>query len=400
MRSSEKPGRIRLLLILGCVTAIGPLSIDAYLPGFPQIAHDLGASESAVQLTLASFLVSMAIGQLVLGPLSDGWGRRRPVLIGLSAYVLASLACAVAPTVETLVVLRAVQGLAGAAGVVIARAVVRDLFSGSDLTRFFARLTLVFGLGPIVAPTLGSLLLEITGWRGIFLMLAGLGAAVTIAAFAWLPETLPPEQRRANRVPQLARTMSGLLRDRRFVGYSLAMGLGFGGMFAYIGSSSFVLQQVFDVPALTYGVLFGANALGFVLVGQLSAYLAGRVPEKVTLTLGLSISTLAGAALITASVAGVGGVAAVAGPLFIFVASLGLVMPNATALALSAHPESAGSGSALLGFLQAPIAALTAPLVGLGPANSAVPMAAAVAVLTAAALCAMAALTRGGAQTA
>ncbi|GIJ68829.1 multidrug effflux MFS transporter [Virgisporangium ochraceum] len=394
------PGRLRLLLILGGITAIGPVSIDAYLPAFPQIADDLHASESAVQLTLATFLVFMAVGQLTLGPLSDSWGRRRPVLIGLSVYALASLACAAAPSVETLMALRAVQGLAGAAGVVIARAVVRDLFSGSDLTRFFARLTLVFGLGPIVAPTLGSLLLEITGWRGIFVMLSGIGTAAAIAAFAWLPETLPAEQRRSSRVPQMARTMGGLLRDRRFVGYSLAMGLGFGGMFAYISSSSFVLQEVFDVPALTYGVLFGANALGFVLVGQLSAFLAGRVPEKVTLTAGLGIAAVAGAALVTASLVGVGGVVAVAGPLFVFVASLGLVMPNATALALSVHPESAGSGSALLGFLQAPIAAVVAPLVGLGPANSAVPMALAVAVFAAAALFAMAALTRGGARTA
>lgn len=400
MSSSAQPGRLRLLLILGGVTAIGPVSIDAYLPAFPQIADDLHASESAVQLTLASFLVFMAIGQLTLGPLSDGWGRRRPVIIGLGAYTLASLACAAAPSVEMLVVLRAVQGLAGAAGVVIARAVIRDLFSGSDLTRFFARLTLVFGLGPIVAPTLGSLLLEVTGWRGVFVMLAGVGAAATIAAFAWLPETLPADKRRTNRLPQMARTMGGLLRDRRFVGYSLAMGLGFGGMFAYIGSSSFVMQDVFDVPALAYGVLFGANALGFVMVGQLSAYLAGRVPEKVTLTAGLAISTLAGAALVTASVVGVGGVVAVAVPLFFFIASLGLVMPNATALALSGHPESAGSGSALLGFLQAPIAAVAAPLIGLGPAHSAVPMALAVAVFAAAALFAMTTLTRGGARTA
>lgn len=394
------PGRLRLLLILGGITAIGPVSIDAYLPAFPQIADDLHASESAVQLTLATFLVAMAVGQLTLGPLSDSWGRRRPVLIGLSVYSLASLACAVAPSIETLMVLRAVQGVAGAAGVVIARAVVRDLFSGSDLTRFFARLTLVFGLGPIVAPTLGSLLLEVTGWRGIFVMLSGIGAAATIAAFAWLPETLPAAQRRSSRVPQMARTMGGLLRDRRFVGYSLAMGLGFGGMFAYISSSSFVLQEVFDTSALTYGVLFGVNALGFVTVGQLSAYLAGRVPEKVTLTAGLGIAAAAGAALVTASIVGVGGVAAVAGPLFVFVASLGLVMPNATSLALSIHPESAGSGSALLGFLPAPVAAVVAPLIGLGPSNSAVPMALAVAAFAVAALFAMTALTRGAAKTA
>jgi DHA1 family bicyclomycin/chloramphenicol resistance-like MFS transporter len=390
------PGRLRLLLMLGGVTAVGPLSIDAYLPAFPEIATQLDASESAVQLTLASFLVTMAIGQLLLGPLSDAWGRRRPILVGLAAYVLASLACALAPNVETLVVLRAGQGVAGAAGVVIARAVVRDLFTGSDLTRFFARLTLVFGLGPIVAPTLGSLLLEVTGWRGIFVLLAALGAAVLVAAARWLPETLPPHRRRPSDVPVLARTMGGLLRDRSFVGYALAMALGFGGMFAYIGSSSFVLQDVFGVPALQYGILFGANALGFVLVGQLSAYLAGRVPERRTLTAGLAIGALAGAVLISATVAGVGGVFAVAGPLFVFVASLGLVMPNATSLALSGHPEAAGSGSALLGFLQAPVAAIAAPLVGLGPGHSAVPMAAAVAVLTAAALAVTAMLTRHG----
>jgi len=389
-------GRLRLLLILGGITAIGPLSIDAYLPAFPRISDDLDAPHSAVQLTLAAFLLALAAGQLVVGPLSDAFGRRRLVLAALGVHVVASVAGALAPSVEWLIAARVVQGLAGGAGVVVSRAVVRDLFSGSDLTRFFARLTLVFGLAPIVAPVLGGLLLQVTGWRGIFWMLALVGGALVALAALLLPETLPPGERRHARPAAMTHAFVGLLRDRRFVGYTLALGLGFAAMFAYISGAPFVLQESYGVSAVAFGLLFGLNAAGLVAAGQLSAYLAGRVPERRTLLRGQGLLVGAGAVLLAGASTGWGGLWVVAGALFAMVTSLGLIMPNATALALAAHPRAAGTGSALLGFLQSVLGATAAPLVGLGPAGSPVPMAAAVAGFTALSLLGTLALTRGG----
>ena len=383
-----------MLLILGGITAVVPLSIDAYLPAFPRIAADFAAPQSLVQLTLSACLFAMAFGQLLVGPLSDSWGRREPVLVALGCYVLASAACAAAPSVGVLAVLRVVQGAAGGAAVVIARAVVRDLYSGSDATRFFSRLTLVFGLAPIVAPTLGSVLLAWTGWRGIFVMLSALGAVILGAVALGMPETLARDRRRSPRLGAMLGTGARLLRDRVFLGYALAQGLGFAGMFAYIAGSPFVVQNVYGAPAGVFAVLFGVNALGLVMAGQLSAFLAGRVAERRTLLVALLIGCGAGAALLTVAAAGIGGLPVLAAALFVFVSSLGLVLPNATSLALGRHPEAAGTGSAVLGFLQTMIGALAAPLVGLGPAGSAVPMAVAVAGFAAAALLARVTLAR------
>lgn len=395
-QASAPPGQLRLLLILGGLTAVGPLSIDAYLPAFPEIATELRSSSSGVQLTLAACLFAMATGQLLVGPLSDSWGRRRPVLVALVCYLLASLACAVAPSVELLVLLRAVQGVAGGAGVVIARAVVRDVYSGSEVTRFLSRLMLVFGLAPIIAPSLGGLLLTVTGWRGIFVMLGALGVLLVVAVAIGLPETLPPERRRSPRLGAMVRTMIGLSGDRVFLGYALAQGLSFAGMFAYVSGSSFVVQEVYGASAQLYALLFGINALGLVLAAQVSGFLAGRVPERRTLLAALLLGVCAGAALVTVAASRAGGLVALAAALFVFVASLGLMLPNATSLALGRHPEAAGTGSALLGFVQTVIGAVVAPLIGLGPADSAVPMAAAVAGLAAAALLAELTLARRG----
>src|SRR3954453_12470327 len=234
-----------LILLLGSLTALGPFTVDAYLPAFPDIAADLGSSAGSVQLTLTAALAGLALGQLLVGPLSDRFGRRRPLLIGGAAYTAASLACAAAPNVETLSVLRAVQGLSGAAGVVIARAVVRDLYEGIAAVPFFSRLMLVSGLAPVLAPVLGSLVLQVATWRQVFLGLAALGALLLGAVTLLYRETLPEDRRTAGGLAVTGRILRFLTRDRVFVGYALASGLGFAAMFAYIAGSPFVVQDVY-----------------------------------------------------------------------------------------------------------------------------------------------------------
>ncbi|HEV7898927.1 MAG TPA: multidrug effflux MFS transporter [Planosporangium sp.] len=362
-----------LLVLLGTVTGIGPFSMDMYLPALPHIGDEFRASPSHVQLTLTACLVGLAAGQLLIGPLSDRWGRRRPVLAGLGLYAVTSLLCAVAPSVETLTIARLGQGVAGGAAVVIARAVVRDLHSGAAAAAYFSRLVLVFGVAPVVAPSVGGVVLRVTGWRGIFVVLTAIGVLVLAAAFAGLPETLPPARRHAGGLADTVHGMRALLRDRGYLGYVLALGLAGAGLFAYISGSSFALQRVYGASPQLYGLLFGLNALGFVLVGQLNGRLVHRVPPQRLLSTGLVVLVSAALALLLAT--RWHNLLAVAVPLFVFMSMLGMVLPNTTALALDLHPERAGAASALLGAAQSLCGAIIAPLVGLGGAGSATPMA-------------------------
>src|SRR5438132_14409570 len=233
--------RARLFVLLGGLTAFGPLSIDMYLPGLPAIATDLGASESMIQLTLTACLIGLALGQVVAGPVSDALGRRRPLLVGVAGYAIASLLCALAPSAPALVGLRLLQGLTGAAGIVIARAIVRDMYSGSAAARYFSRLILIMGLAPILSPVLGGQVLRFTSWHGIFLALAVITALLWLGAARGLPETLPVERRRSGSLADTGRTFRRLAKGSLFVGYALSGGLGFGAMFAYIAGSPFVL---------------------------------------------------------------------------------------------------------------------------------------------------------------
>ena len=367
--------RLRLFLILGSLTAVGPIAIDAYLPAFPSIAKEFGASASSVQLTLTGLLAGLALGQVVAGPVSDVMGRRRPLLFGLVAYVVASVACAVAPSVWVLLVFRVVQGLGAAAGVVIARAIVRDLYSGNDAARFFSLLVIVTAVSPIFAPVLGSLVLRLTSWRGIFAILATVSTIVTVAAFLLLRETLPAGRRRDGGVPDALRSYRRLLSDRVFLGYALTFGMPFIGIFGYISGSSFVLQNLYGLSPQTYGLLFGLNGLGLVTASQVNRYLVGRIRPTRLLGVGLAGLTT-GTILLTGGIlAGGLGVGAVVVPLALLVASVGFISPNATALALSGHPEMAGTGSAILGILQFGLGAAVAPLIGLAGTHSALPMA-------------------------
>ncbi len=380
----------RLVLILGALTAFGPLSIDMYLPALPSLTRDLATSAAEAQLTLSACLVGLAVGQALAGPLSDTLGRRRPLVVGLVAYALASLLCAVAPSAEALIALRVAQGVAGAAGIVIARAIVRDLHAGVAAAKFFSLLMLVNGLAPILAPVVGGQLLRVTAWRGIFLVLAAIGAGLALTSAVGLPETLPVERRQTGGLRTTRSALARLLADRAFIGYALSGALGFAAMFAYISGSPFALQEIYGLSPQAFSLAFGTNALGLALAGQVNGRLVGRVSPARLLTAGLAASAAGGIALLAVVGFGVLGLAGVLPCLFVVVASLGFVYPNATALALSDHPRAAGSASAVLGVIQYVVGASAAPLVGLGGSTSALPMALVIAALASAALAASA----------
>jgi DHA1 family bicyclomycin/chloramphenicol resistance-like MFS transporter len=373
-------GRARYVVILGALSAFAPLSIDMYLPALPAMARDLHTSAAAAQLSLTACLIGLAAGQLLAGPLSDARGRRGPLLAGVAAYMVASALCIVAPGIWVLLVLRLIQGLAGAAGIAIARAVVRDLYDGPEMARFYALLLIVSSAAPIIAPLLGAQLLHITNWRGVFAVLALAGAALLAAVAAGLPETLPPDRRRAGGARAALRTGRHLLADRQFGGYALASGLGIGAMFAYISGSPFVLQTKFGVSPQLFSLIFAVNGLGIIAAGQVSRQLAGRVTLRALLAAGLTGSAGGGAALLAGAAAGFG-LPLVLPALFVMVSSVGLIQPSATALALEGHAQDAGSASGMLGLAQYAIGAVTAPLVGVAGPHTDLPMAIVICVL-------------------
>ncbi|GAA2453345.1 multidrug effflux MFS transporter [Streptomyces mauvecolor] len=365
-------------LVLGGLTALPPLSMDMYLPALPEVTDALRSPAATVQLTLTACLAGMALGQLVVGPMSDKWGRRRPLLIGMIVYVLATAVCAFAPNVELLIGFRLLQGLAGAAGIVIARAVVRDLYDGVEMARFFSTLMLISGVAPVVAPLIGGQVLRLTDWRGVFAVLTVIGVLLTAVVWKWLHETLPADRRHSGGVSEALRTMGGLLGDRVFTGYMLAGGLAFAALFAYISASPFVVQEIYGASPQTFSLLFGLNSVGLVVVGQINGkLLIGRVSLDKALGFGLAVITLAATALLlmTSGVFGEVGLAPIAAGLFVLMSAMGLAMPNTNAQALMRTPNAAGSASALLGTSSFLVGAVASPLVGIAGEATAVPMA-------------------------
>jgi DHA1 family bicyclomycin/chloramphenicol resistance-like MFS transporter len=383
-----RSARVRAVLILGALSAFGPLSIDLYLPALPSLQSHFHASAGQVQLTLTACLVGLAAGQALVGPLSDSLGRRRPLLVGVTAYALASLLCAFAPSIAALTVGRLIQGAAGAAGIVLARAVVRDIYSGTAMVRFFSALMLVNGVAPILAPVVGSQLLKVTQWQGLFVVLAGIGAVLMAAVYFGLPESLPADRRGEASLGRTLRAFRALATDRRFVGYALAGGLGFAAMFAYISGSPFVVEQVYGLSAQSFAFMFGANAFGIILLGQVNGRLAGRVPITALLRFGLVQCTAGGLALLVVTLLGLG-FWPTALCLWVVVSAMGFVMPGSTALALADHGANAGTASAFLGVTQFLIGGLVAPLTGPGTGSvlaQTLPMAVVVATMAVAAL--------------
>lgn len=365
---------LRLLLILGALSAFGPLAIDFYLPSFPTLARAFATDVEHVQLSLASYFVGLAIGQLVYGPMADRFGRRKPLLIGVLLFSLASLACALAPSLEWLIAARFVQALGGCAGMVVSRAVVRDLCDPINSAKVFSQLMLVMGLAPILAPLAGGLLLSSLGWPSIFICLTLFSFACLLAVAKWLPETLANDAS-----PAPLRGAMGeykrLLADLPFMGYALTGGFAIAGMFAYIAGSPFIFIELYGIPAEHYGWLFGSNALGFILVAQLNAWLVARHGPAYWLGKTVWFYLACGLGLLLVALSKPLALWPLLIPLFGCIASLGILLPNASACAMAGQGKHAGSASALLGSVQFVIAASAAAMVGVLHDGSAWPVA-------------------------
>ncbi|MFJ9154928.1 multidrug effflux MFS transporter [Streptomyces sp. NPDC102270] len=366
------PGRA-LAVVLALLTVFGPISMDLYLPVLPALTNELHASTSAAQLTVTACLLGLAFGQLVAGPLSDRFGRRRPMLAGAVAYIATSLLCAFSPSVESLVAARFVQGLAGAVGIVIAQAAGRDLYSGGKLVRYYGRLTVIGGLAAIVGPVLGGQLAAFTDWRGVFGFLALLGAVILTACLTVFRETLPAAGRTGGGLAQSGRDFRRLLADRLFLGAVLITGFVNAALFAYLSGATYVLQGIYGLSPQGYSFAFGLNSAGFMVFGFVAGRLSERWSEKGTLVLGLAM-TLTGAAGLLATGALRLPLAAIVLSLLTMVSGVATTTPPCTSLALAHYPEIAGTASSLLGMARFAFGGMAAPLVGLGGSGTALPL--------------------------
>lgn len=361
----EGRDRVRFVLVLGALIALGPLTIDMYLPALPTIADELGTSSATAQLTLTGTLLGLSLGQLLIGPLSDVFGRRRPLLAGTALHVLASVACVVAPNVAVLGVLRVFQGLGAAAAAVVALAVVRDLFTGRAAATVLSRLMLVMGVAPVLAPTLGGAVLTSTSWRGVFGALAVLGVLLLVLGAMALPETLPAAARRSGGLAPALSRYGALLRDRSFVVLVVVAGLAMSALFAYVAGSSFVFQEQYGLNQQQFSLVFAAGAVALIGAAQLNVRLLDRWTSQ-QITLGALVAgSVLGLVLVGVAATGLGGLLGLLVPLWALLGTVGLVLPNAPALALSRHGEAAGTAAALLGAVQFGFGALVSPVVGL-----------------------------------
>ncbi|HZA74477.1 MAG TPA: multidrug effflux MFS transporter [Propionibacteriaceae bacterium] len=367
---------VQLVVVLGALMAIGPLTIDTYLPALPQLSAEMGASDAQAQLTITGLLLGLGLGQLIIGPLSDTVGRRRPLLIGLAAHGVMSLLCAVAPSIGLLSATRTLQGVAGAAVSVVVMAIVRDLFTGVRAAQLLSRLMLVLGVAPILAPSLGSALLTVTSWRGIFVLLAVAAVGLWLLAWRALPETLPAYRRRPATVRGSLQSYGRLFADRTFLVMVAVAGLTFATLFAYIAGGPFILQGRFGLSPQQFGVAFSANAAGMILMTQLNPVLVARFGPVRVMSVAVLIAASGATALLVTNLTGFGGLAGFLVPMAVILSAAGLTVPNAPAIALSRHGEVAGTAAALLGAAQFLIAGSVAPLVGALDDGSGVPMAA------------------------
>lgn len=355
----EKPLML-LVVILASLTAYAPLSIDMYLPAFPRIAETFGVEVTAVEVSLATFFIGLAFGQLLYGSITDRFGRKRPLYVGLVVYFVTSLLCSLAPNVESLIVLRFFQALGACGGIVIARASVRDMFDHSESARVFSLLLLVMGVAPILAPLFGGYITLFFGWRAIFVVVAVCSAISLVAVYRYLPETREPDP--TVRISRTASIYAAILKNKRFLGFTLTGGFAQAGLFAYITGSPFVFIELFGVPSEHYGWIFGSNAVGLIFMSQVNARLVQRFDPTTILRISLVMTAIFGAFLIIAGLLGFGFWGVVVA-VFLYVASLGMIFPNSNAGALAADPERAGSASALLGSLQYAIAAIASTVV-------------------------------------
>ncbi len=364
-----------LLLILALLNAAGPLSVDTYLSAFPRMARDLGTTPTSIQLTLTTFMLGIASGQLVIGALSDRWGRRGPLLVSLAVFAVAGALCALAPSVPVLIALRFVQGFAGSAGMVIGRAVVADSVRGRAAVQAYSLLAMVGSVAPVVAPVLGAALLPVIGWRGLFWSLAGVGVAMVLAVRFGVSETLPPHRRTAGGLAATGRLTREVLSSRPFRAYTGVMVLAFGCLFAYVSASPFVVQRVLGLSPGWYAVDFAVNSTALVIVGGLNARLVLRFAPVRLLATGVLTLLVTAFALLGLALTGLTRPELVLPLLFVVMAATALVFANGVGLAMDSVTTGHGTASAVIGAVQFGVGALVSPLVGLGGEHTAVPMA-------------------------
>ncbi|WP_332520095.1 multidrug effflux MFS transporter [Speluncibacter jeojiensis] len=380
--------------MLGALSAIGPLATDMYLPALPQVGDDLGVSASAVQLTLTAFMVGLALGQLAVGPLSDGLGRRRPLRVGLVLLVGAAAICALAPSGAVLTVARLVQGLGSGVGMVIARAVVADRVTGPQAARTFSLLTVIVGVAPIVAPLFGGAIAGPAGWRGVFVVLTGLSVVLLAVVWRHVPETLPAGRRHPVSVRECARNIVAVVSVRRYRGYAAAFALTYGVIFGYISASPFVVQEVMGFSPTAFSVIFTCNAVGLTCANAVNSRLVGRYRPRALLTWGIAAVSTVAAVMVVVVVIDPAGRRPLLVIMFVLAGATGFVFGNAAALALDQVRDRSGTGSAVLGALQFSVGAVVSPLVITGTAAGALPMA--LVIFTCAMLAVLALAATGG----
>ncbi|WP_413376577.1 Bcr/CflA family efflux MFS transporter [Alkalihalobacillus sp. 1P02AB] len=366
--------RIALAFILSSLAILGPFNIDMYLPSFPEIGADLGASASLVQFSLTTFLIGLAVGQVIIGPISDSVGRRKPLLISLTLFSVASLVCALAPNITVLIIGRLLQGLTASAGIVLSRAVVSDVFTGREFTKFFALLMVINSTAPMIAPMTGGavLLLPFATWHTIFYFLSVLGLVIVFIVATKLKESLPPERRQPSSIGHSLRTMGSLMRDRSFIGYALIVGIIHGGSFAYVAGTPFVYQGIYGVSPQVFSILFGINGLAIVAGSFTIGRLSEKFHERSLLRVGVLIAVCANSLLFLTAIVQ-GPLAMVVFSIFVYMGSIGMIITSATTLAMRSQGHRAGSASAVVGMLPLFVGSLMAPLVGINE-SSAVPM--------------------------
>ncbi|WP_035001810.1 Bcr/CflA family efflux MFS transporter [Bhargavaea cecembensis] len=366
--------RIGLALVLGLLAILGPLNIDMYLPSFPEISRDLGTGASQVQLSLTACLIGLALGQIVVGPISDAQGRRKPLIIGTSLFALASVFCALAPNITVLIIARFLQGFTAAAGVVLSRAVVRDVFSGREMTKFFSLLMVINAVAPVVAPMLGGVILAIpsASWETIFYALALIGVLIVAIVAARLKETLPPENRIPSSIGSSVKTMGSLLKDRSFIGYALVVGFVHGGSFAYVSGTPFVYQQIYGVSPQVFSILFGINGVAIITGSFIIGRFGGIVSEKKLLQAAVTIAAASTFILLIMTIIK-GPLASLVILIFIYMTTMGMIITSTFTLGMAKQGGRAGSASAVLGMLPSLLGAAFTPLSGIAGAT-AVPM--------------------------
>jgi MFS transporter, DHA1 family, multidrug resistance protein len=373
MDSKANKGTLRFALLLAVFCALGPFTVDMYLSSFPQIMKFFGTNASMVQTSLTSALLGLSLGQIIIGPLSDIHGRRKPLLFSMIMFFISSVGCAISPNVEVFIVLRFIQGFSASAGLVIARAIVRDLYDGVELTKFFALLTTITSVTPLLSPLAGSAVISFTSWVGVFFFTGIVGIYLTIMTVWKVQETLPIEHRISNDFKELLRNYKTLLQDRKFMGYGLASGILFGGCFAYISGSPFIYQNIYGVSPQVFSILFALNGISLMLGAQLVKRLAGRTTPHKIFVIGL-LSSFISSLVVLIVVFSHGPLAALVISLFLSNVSLGIVGPISFTLAIESQGNIAGSASALLGILPFLLGSITSPLVGMAGEYSAVPL--------------------------